>query len=149
EAPPLRYASLTLLHHSNGAQGPFLREDGSINTVDGSFGYWSAVVVFHARDPWPFLPEYEAVRIERMFFKEFQLQRFYPDWTFALSLGTAERPLSGPGILRGRARLLADFDWSPRLANDWPASHKPYPFSGKVTGIYAPQWKRPAPGNSG
>src|SRR5690606_5507788 len=108
---PLRYLSLTLLHHSNGEEGEALNDDSSFNTVNGSFGIWSLSATLHLRDPWPWLPEYKSVRIERIIFKEFLIRNLYPDWVVSLNLGTAEKPWTGPGFLRGRVRLLAGLDW--------------------------------------
>ncbi len=132
---PHAYFSVALMHHSNGQDGPFLDAEGRPNRVDGSFSLWSASLTAHLRGGWPPLPDYKAVRVERLYFKEGALDAYYPDWIVSIALRTAPRTL---GRVPGRGRLLADFDWKPRKDNDVPASLKPAPFSAAFAAAWHP-----------
>jgi hypothetical protein len=138
--PHYWYLSFTTMHYSNGAIGPFLNPDGSLNNVDGSFSLWSASAAVHVQNGWPWLPEYKALHVEYLFNKENALDALYPDWVVSLKLRTAGTRLGGGTGLGGRARVLMDLDWRIRRVNGMPEALKPAPFSGALTGVYAPQW---------
>jgi hypothetical protein len=133
------YTSFTFSHYSNGETGNFLRPDGTLNNVDGSFSLWSAAFALHLDNAWPLLPAYKALQVEYVYGKEGALEELYPDYIVSLTLHTRDHH-AGLGGLGGRSRVLIDLDWRVRNGSPRPDALKPVPLSGAVTGVYTPQW---------
>jgi hypothetical protein len=134
------YASLSVSHYSNGQTGDFLRADGSINDVDGSFSLWSASAAIHLFNDWPLLPEYKSLQLEYLYGKEGALEELYPDYVLSLALHTREHAHQGWWGFAGSSRVLMDFEARLPNGGSRPASMKPEPLSAAITYAYGPRW---------
>jgi hypothetical protein len=141
------YASVSLLHYSNGQSGPFLNPDGrTLNTVDGSFSLWSVAAAVHLVNDWLWLPAYKALEIGTFYNKENLLDELYPDFRVSLKLETREQSHRGWHGLGGRSRVRVDLEWLVTNPSGQPASLKPAPFAGAVTGVFTPERTGSRPG---
>ena len=132
------YLSFGLSHYSNGQTGPFLRSDGRLNNVDGSFSLWSNTAALHLYNEWPLLPTYKAFQVEYFHHKENLLDDLYPDVTLSLKMQTADYVHPAWRGLAGHSRIMMDLNWLVQNTSALPDAMKPAPFSTSVTGVYAP-----------